>query len=106
MADNLSAEAKTPERKQAEYEYSISAFDYASNPVGSRDWMLFWSGYQAAARTQADAGKEREQYNELLYAVSRKFPGESRHETALQYIRAAEAPSSSLVQSTTKPENT
>jgi hypothetical protein len=29
-------------------------------------------------------------YNELLYAVARKFPGESRHETALRYIRQAE----------------
>jgi len=29
-------------------------------------------------------------YNELLYAVARKFPGESRHETALRYIRAME----------------
>ncbi len=29
-------------------------------------------------------------YHQLLYAVKRKFPGESRHETALRYIRAAE----------------
>lgn len=29
-------------------------------------------------------------YNELLLAVCRKFPGESRHETALRYIRGAE----------------
>jgi len=31
-----------------------------------------------------------ERYNELLYAVAQKFPGESRHETALRYIREAE----------------
>jgi len=31
-----------------------------------------------------------ELYHELLYAVARKFPGESRHETALRYIRDAE----------------
>ena len=31
-------------------------------------------------------------YNELLYAVAKKFPGETRHETALRYIRQAEAP--------------
>lgn len=30
-------------------------------------------------------------YYELLYAVSRKYPGETRHETALRYIREAEA---------------
>ena len=29
-------------------------------------------------------------YNELLYAVERKFPDESRHETALRYIKQAE----------------
>jgi len=31
-----------------------------------------------------------DRYNELLYAVAKKFPGESRHETALRYIRQAE----------------
>lgn len=29
-------------------------------------------------------------YAELLSAVARKFPGESRHQTALRYIRQAE----------------
>lgn len=29
-------------------------------------------------------------YNELLYAVARKFPNETRHDTALRYIREAE----------------
>jgi len=32
----------------------------------------------------------RKQYDELLYAVARVFPGESRHQTALRYIREAE----------------
>lgn len=32
-------------------------------------------------------------YNELLLAVQRKFPDETRHETALRYIKTAEAPS-------------
>ncbi len=30
-------------------------------------------------------------HNELLYAVERVWPGETRHETALRYIREAEA---------------
>jgi hypothetical protein len=30
-------------------------------------------------------------YHELLYAVARKFRGETRHQTALRYIREAEA---------------
>ena len=31
-----------------------------------------------------------ELYKELIYAVASKFPGESRHQTALRYIRNAE----------------
>lgn len=31
-------------------------------------------------------------YNELLYAVAKKYPGETRHETALRYIREREQP--------------
>lgn len=32
----------------------------------------------------------RKLYNELLYAVARKYPGETRHQTALRYIQQAE----------------
>jgi hypothetical protein len=39
------------------------------------------------------AAAEREKYNELLMAVGKKFPDESRHETALRYIREAESKS-------------
>jgi len=34
---------------------------------------------------------DSQKYNALLYAVERKFSGESRHETALRYIREVEA---------------
>ncbi len=34
--------------------------------------------------------KDAKRYKELLYAVRNKYPGESRHETALRYIIAAE----------------
>ena len=34
--------------------------------------------------------KREMQFNELLFAVERKFPGETRFETALRYIREAE----------------
>jgi len=33
----------------------------------------------------------REKYNELLLAVASKFPGETRHQTALRYIMESEA---------------
>jgi len=42
-------------------------------------------------------------YNELLYAVARKFPGESRHATALRYIREAEARGSGTAASSSAP---
>lgn len=29
-------------------------------------------------------------YNELIFAVGNKYPNETRHETALKYIRRAE----------------
>lgn len=32
----------------------------------------------------------RDKYNELIMAVERKFPNESRHTTALKYIRETE----------------
>jgi len=43
-----------------------------------------------AALTQQPAAVD-EKYSELIYAVSSKYPGESRHETALRYIRQAES---------------
>lgn len=34
----------------------------------------------------------KEKYHELLYAVGTKYPGETRHQTALRYIQRAESP--------------
>jgi len=44
----------------------------------------------ASASTQPDPLDYRALYSELLYAVERKFAHETRHETALRYIREAE----------------
>lgn len=45
-----------------------------------------------AQAPDAVAGDElAERYNELLYAVAKKFPGEDRHQTALRYIRERES---------------
>jgi hypothetical protein len=35
-------------------------------------------------------------YEELLFAVGKKYPSETRHQTALRYIRRAEAPRTPL----------
>ena len=47
--------------------------------------------YGKAAPTPTSVYRNKlELYGELLYAVANKFPGESRHQTALRYIRNAE----------------
>jgi hypothetical protein len=49
---------------------------------------FFWTDPNTAGQsTEAVRGS----YHELLYAVGKKFPGESRHETALRYIQQAES---------------
>jgi hypothetical protein len=42
---------------------------------------------------EAERDRLREAYNELLYAVQTKHPGETRHQTALRYIQWSEKPS-------------
>ena len=45
------------------------------------------------AEAQADANeltRLRGLYEELMFAVSKKYPGETRHQTALRYIQQAE----------------
>lgn len=41
-----SKESLKGERELAEYAYSVTAHDFERNPIGSRDWTLFWSGWQ------------------------------------------------------------
>jgi hypothetical protein len=55
------------------------------NNESQADNILRFAAFVAAA--------EREKYNELLMAVEKKFPDQSRHETALRYIREAESKS-------------
>jgi hypothetical protein len=52
--------------------------------------------YQVAVRDREmerhirELEETKREYEELLYAVARKFPGETRHQTALRYIQEAE----------------
>ena len=39
-----------------------------------------------------DLKRLSEKYEELIFAVAMKYPGETRHETALRYIRRMEEP--------------
>lgn len=49
-----------------------------------------WGFETSAPATPPSADPFASKYHELLLAVERKFPGESRHATALRYIREAE----------------
>jgi hypothetical protein len=60
--------------------YTFVAFKGSDVPVGTK---LFT--FAPAAQVPEVA-----LYNELLFAVERKFPNETRHQTALRYIRSAE----------------
>ena len=42
-------------------------------------------------RMERAGATDLDRYMELLMAVARVFPGETRHQTALRYIREAEA---------------
>jgi hypothetical protein len=52
----------------------------------------------------AEAGIVADLYNELLYAVESKYPGESRHDTALRYIRDRETRPSNGPSQTVEPK--
>jgi DNA repair ATPase RecN len=49
---------------------------------------------------KAEVQRLRAAYDELIMAVARKYPGESRHQTALRYIQRAETPSGESAQVT------
>lgn len=51
-----------------------------------------WPFHALAASQAVTALDYKARYFELIYAVGNKYAGESRHETALRYIRKAEEP--------------
>jgi hypothetical protein len=61
--------ALTDERKAAEQEYTVTAFDYVRNPVGSPDWCMYWKGWQARA-APVEAAAPPEPCMETLLAVA------------------------------------
>ena len=48
MSD-FDTEMNTPERKEFERWYAVNAFDYATNPIGSRECGLQWAAWKACA---------------------------------------------------------
>ena len=70
------------------------------------------SGCHADARSSVQHSGQRQDakdaalYRELLYAVSKKWPGESRHKTVLRYIRRAEEEGSKELGATIRTQGT
>jgi hypothetical protein len=58
------------------------------------------SRFESMTRLIAEMAEIESKYMELLYAVASKFPGESRHQTALRYIRERETVTADTPQST------
>ncbi len=85
---------------QAEIERLLNDFENAAMSLGGA--VATGSAYSVRDRLRVEraaakaallaAIEQREsQYNELIMAVARKFPGETRHQTALRYIQNAES---------------
>lgn len=45
--------ADTNERELAEQRYVELAHDYEKNPIGSRDWVIFWNGWRERSELKA-----------------------------------------------------
>ena len=72
MVDNLRSVIESDEKLVEELTEKLKA---------TEEEMLFW---------RRESRRLREQYNSLIFEVSYKFPGESRHDTAKRYIRERE----------------
>lgn len=72
MVDNLHSVIESDEKLVEELTEKLKA---------TEEEMLFW---------RRESRRLRGQYNSLIFEVSHKFPGESRHDTAKRYIRERE----------------
>lgn len=61
-----------PGRREAEQAYINGAFDYARDPIGSRDWILFWNGWRARNKA-APAPDEREIAAKAIERATREY---------------------------------
>ena len=70
----------------AEYEAKLAALEFERDDLERVNAEFF---DRIGVKREQIAALEAK-YTELLYAVAQKFVGESRHETALRYIRERE----------------
>ena len=65
--------------------YAIEKIKSADRVSGQAETLVMQGVPQPVLRTDIE-----EKYNELIMAVAKKFTNETRHETALRYIKEAE----------------
>jgi hypothetical protein len=71
--------------------------------LGSASTILKYASDVQVAKSRIEADelhRVRALYDELIYAVASRYSGETRHETALRYIKAKESSSLSGTVST------
>jgi len=59
-------------------------------PTGEENMSYIDEAILSISILERDYIELRKKYDELIYAVGRKFPNETRHQTALRYINKAE----------------
>ena len=91
------------EALQRLYDYEMGDQDHATDD----ELLAAMEQAAAALRASPSAPSEgvREAYDELIYSVETKCEGETRHDTALRYIREAENRKVSGVAKSTEPPN-
>jgi hypothetical protein len=78
------------EAKEAQKALELAGIRYSANAAGQGAAKPYPAPACSASLVAQPPRDVSELYHELLYAVERCFPGESRHETALRYIRETE----------------
>ena len=64
---------------------------YSDRKIFGGPWLKINANFLRSLSTTIKDLREKEKlYYELILEVSKKFPNETRHETALRYIRRAE----------------
>lgn len=60
------------------------------NELDERQKNFFLDMYDRLIHVEMDRGWAKHKHSELVMAVANKYPNESRHETALRYIKERE----------------
>ena len=66
--------------------------EHETCPALSKKWSWFGKRLAEAQTKTARCLELERDYHELILAVGNKWPNETRHQTALRYIRQAEEP--------------